>query len=668
MHCNSFTDLQGMPRRGRGSILLASAIASSVAATVLAGPALAEPQAQLLPETVVSANRVETPSKEVGSSVTVITGEEMEERQIRVVADALRDVPGVSVNRTGPRGLFTQVRIRGNEGNHTKVFIDGVEANDPSGDVEFDFANLLAADIERVEIIRGPQSALWGSDAIGGVINVITKRGESGMRVDGYLEAGSFDTVAGNAAVRGAGKNYRYAASGSFLKTEGVNMSRFGSEKDGYKNGTINLSGGIDPTDNLELSANGLYIANNVESDPQDFTFGGPFEGLFVDGDEERNGEQFYGRAQGKLKTFGGQWEHIFGGNYTHTDFKNTVDQMFSTKNTGTKSRVDYQSNVYFSTPRVAAAEHTATLYAEYTRETFENESATFAAANQSESMNTASVAGEYLVNLWQRVFLTGSLRFDDNDLFKNATTYRVTGAYLHHESNTRLHASMGTGVKNPGFFDLFGFFPGTFIGNPNLNPEDSWGWDVGYEQKFFRERLVLDLTYFRSVLNDEIVTVFLPGGPPFLTTVANQTGASNRQGIELSGKLAISKDLSLIGAYTWTDATDPDGRQEVRRPEQIASLVVNYLLPSKRGNVNLNIQYNGPMEDNEFSFSTPRDRVNLPSFTLVTLASAYNVNKNVQLFGRIENLLNQNYEEVWSAQSPGIGVYAGVRLNTEIN
>ena len=652
------------PRRRRLSMLIGSALTS----IAIHGSVYAEPQARFLPDTVVSASRVEVPSSQVGSSVTVITGEEMQERQIRVVADALRDVPGVSVNRTGPRGLFTQVRIRGNEGNHTKVFIDGVEANDPSGDVEFDFAHLLAADIERVEIIRGPQSALWGSDAIGGVINVITKKGKKGLQANGYLEAGSFNTYSGNAAVRGAGRNYRYSASGSFLKTDGINMSRFGSEKDGYKNGTLNVSGAVDPMESLELSANGTYIANNVQSDPQDFVVGSPFEGLFIDGDQERKGEQFYGRAQAKLKSFGGQWENIFGGNYTGTDFENTVDNTFSSTNAGSKSRLDYQSNLFLSTPKVADAQHTLTFFAEYTHETFTNESAAFPAADQNQAQNTASVAGEYLVGLWQRVFLTGSLRYDDNDKFENATTYRGTAAYLHPESGSRLHGSIGTGVKNPGFFDLFGFFPGTFIGNPNLSPEKSWGWDLGFEQKFFRERLLMDLTYFRSVLTDEIVTVFLPGGPPFLTTVANQTGNSNRQGIEFSAKAELAEDLSMTAAYTWTDATDPDGRVEVRRPEQIASLAFNYLLPSKRGNVNLNIQYNGPMQDNEFSSSTPNDRVDLPSFTLVTLAGAYSVNKSVQLFARIENLLNQNYEEVWSAQSPGIGVFGGLRLSTDLN
>lgn len=637
----------------------APATASTILTMIMtmAGPAGAEPQAQMLPDTVVSASRVEVPSREVGSSVTVITGEEMQARQIRVVADALRDVPGVSVNRTGPRGLFTQVRIRGNEGNHTKVFIDGVEANDPSGDNEFDFANLLAADVERVEIIRGPQSALWGSDAIGGVINVITKRGKSGMRANGYFEAGSFDTYSGNAAVSGAGRNYRYNANGSFLKTQGVNMSRTGTEKDGYKNGTINLSGALDATETLELSANGTYIANKVQSDPQSFT-----TGLFFDGDQERDGDQFYGRMQGKLESFGGRWENILGGNYTHTDFKNTVDKDFLSSNKGSKSRLDYQSNYFFSTPSVASADHTLTFYAETVHETFENQT-TIPGTDQKQSLDSTSVAGEYLVGLWQRLFLTGSLRHDNNSRFKNSDTYRVTGAYVHGESGSRVHASMGTGVKNPGFFELFGFIPGTFISNPNLKPEESWGWDLGYEQKFFRDRLVMDLTYFKQDVTDEIALVFLP---TLQTSVANQAGTSRRQGIELSAKAALSANLNLGAAYTWTDATNPDGSAELRRPEQIASLVLNYVLPSRRGNVNLNVQYNGPMED--FDFSTfPATRQKLDGYTLVNLSGAFRLDKNIELTARIENLLDEEYEEVWSAQAPGIGIYAGVRFNTEL-
>ena len=639
--------------------------------SAILGPALAglamqaaaapkdEAEVKILPETVVSANRVVVPSSEVGSAVTVITGQEMEDRQIRIVADALRDVPGVSVNRTGPRGLFTQVRIRGNEGNHTKVFIDGVEANDPSGDFEFDFANLLAADIERVEVIRGPQSAIWGSDAIGGVINVITKRGERGTRTTSYLEAGSFDTVSGNANISGAGANYRYFVGGTFFKTQGVNMSRTGTETDGYENGTLNLSGAINPTQSLELSANGNYIDNNVQSDPQDFA-----TGLLVDGDRERDGQQFFGRAQGKLKTYDGRWEHIVGGNYTYTDFENTADKTYSSSNAGTKSRLDYQSNLYFSTPSVASADHTVTLYAEYAHETFKNDVAGFPQANQEQSLSSTSVAGEYLVGLWQRVFLTGSLRYDNNDRFKNSTTYRITGAYVQAQTGSKVHGSVGTGVKNPGFFDLFGFDPSptAFVGNPNLKPEESEGWDLGYEQQF-GDRLVMDLTYFRSVLTDEIVFVPLGAG---LSTVENQTGDSNRQGVEFSAKAALGDALTMTAAYTWLNASDPDGSAEVRRPSQIASLVFNYLLPSRRGNVNLSIQYNGKMQD--FDFSTfPATRQTLDAYTLVNLSSAYNVSKSVQLLGRIENLLNEDYEEVWSAQSPGIGFFVGVRVDADL-
>jgi vitamin B12 transporter len=634
-----------------------------IASLALAASAVAraEPEPKTLPDTIVSANRVPVPAKHVGSTVTVITAEDLERRQIRIVSDALRDVPGVSVSRTGPAGQVTQVRIRGNEGNHTKVFIDGVEANDPSGDAEFNFAHLLAADIERIEVLRGPQSALYGSDAIGGVINVTTKRGKRGLSVAGYLEGGSFGTNSGNLAFSGAGNNYRFSASGSFLNTQGVNISRFGSETDDYHNKNLNLSGSVDATDDLTFSVNGMYINNQVQSDPQDFTFGGPFEGLFVDGDRERTGDQFYGRAQGKLETFGGQWEHIIGVNHTGTNFKNTIDQNFASANAGSLSRLDYQSSAFFS-DAATDTDHTLTLFTEYTHETFENESATFPAANQKQSNNSVGIAGEYLLGLKQRYFLTASLRYDDNDLFKNATTYRLTMAYLQPETGTRVHTSFGNGVKNPGFFDLFGFFPGTFVGNPNLNPESSIGADFGIEQKFFEDRLVMDVTYFWSELTDEIVP------DATFTTVVNQTGVSTRQGLEVSASAAMSKNFTLSAAYTYTDAKDPDGRDEVRRPKNIASLVLDYLLPSRKGNINLNIQYNGPTQDNEFNFSTPNDRVNLPSFTLVTLSGAYNVDKSVQLLARIENLLDQDYEEVWSAQSPGIGFFAGVRVNMGLN
>jgi vitamin B12 transporter len=628
------------------------------------GAAQTEPEVQLLPDTVVKANRVPVPSEQVGSAVTVITAEEMEERQVRLVSEVLRDVPGLAVSRNGPVGQITQVRIRGAEGNHTQVIIDGVEANNPGADDEFNFAHLLAEDIERIEVIRGPQSALWGSEAVGGVINIVTKKGKKGLRGSGYLEAGSFNTVDGNVALSGGGESYRYSAAGTFLSTDGVNMSRFGTEEDGYRNATLNLTGSVEPGQTLELSGNARFINTKVESDPQDFTTGSPTDGFTIDGDNERTTQEIYARAQAKLALFEGAWQNTVGGNLTSVDGKNNADGIFSSGTDANRTRFDFQSSVFFSTPQLAEADHTAIFYFEHSRENFEN---TFpdplSMANQKQSTFVNSVAGEYRLGLWQSTFLSGSLRYDDNDLFDPATTFRFTGAQLFADIGSRLHGSVGNGVKNPGFFDLFGFTPAFFIGNPDLRPEKSEGWDIGWEQTLLGGSLVFDLTYFQANLEDEIVAVFLP---TFVSTVINQDGESKRRGIEVEVKGRIRRNTDVALAYTYMNSEDPDGLDEIRRPNHIASLVINHRFAAGKGNVNLNIRYNGPMDDLQFT-SVGSNRVKLDGYTLVGLGASYQLTRNVQLFGRIENLLDQSYEEVFSNQTPGIGAFAGVRMSGDL-
>ena len=200
--------------------------------------AAAQGAAAPLERVIISASRTESTLADTGSTVSVITAEELEQRQIRFVSDALRAVPGVAVNRLGPAGTQTQVRIRGAEANHTVVLIDGVKINDPFTS-EVDFAHLLSAQIDRIEILRGPQSVLYGSEAIGGVISIFTKRGTPGMQADVSAEGGSFSTANGSAALRGATQTVNYALAASALTTDGTNVSRFGSEDDGYRNRTL---------------------------------------------------------------------------------------------------------------------------------------------------------------------------------------------------------------------------------------------------------------------------------------------------------------------------------------------------------------------------------------------------------------------------------------------
>ncbi|MCP5459655.1 MAG: TonB-dependent receptor [Gammaproteobacteria bacterium] len=616
-------------------------------------PVLAD---QVLTETVVTASRVETPLEQVGSSITVITAEELQQQQTRLVSDILQEVPGVSVSRLGPTGSLTQVRIRGAEANQTLVIIDGVEVNDPATGSEFDFAHLLATDVERIEVLRGPQSALWGSDALGGVVNIITKRGQGPFKGWASLEGGSFGTWEAQGNASGSGERYNYSLSAAHYASDGISAAPGGSENDGYSNNTYFFKGGITPVENLTFNAVGRYVSGRTEYDPQDFAYPPtPTYGQIIDGDNEQSTDQFYGLLQGKLSLYDGRWEQVVNAGLTDTDNDFFEDGLRTSGNQGKRIKYDYQSNVYFDADN---ASHTLVLAAERQKETFKQRGGTpDDLSNQDQEMISYGYVAEYRLGLWDQLFLSGAARYDDNDRFQDKTTYRLTGAYVHPDSATRFHTSYGTGIKNPTFTELFGYYPGSFVGNPDLKPEQSRGWDVGVEQPFSDGDWVADLTYFHTDLEDEIITVF--DSETFLSSVANEQGKSRRQGVELSLKANLWDGLSVTGAYTYTDSKDPDGAQEVRQPRNAASLDVNYRFLDNRANVNLGIVYQGERKDLDFT-TLPSGQVTLDDYTLVNLRGTYRINDHWRVFGRIDNLLDTDYQDVFGYNTSGIGVYAG--------
>ncbi len=639
------------------------AVLAAVAAVAAFEPAMAwaEEAARQLPETVVSASRIPVLSEAVGSAVTVITAEELERRQVRVVSDVLRDVPGLAVSRSGGVGTFTQVRIRGAEANQTLVIIDGVEVNNPAGGSEFDLATLLANDIERIEVLRGPQSALYGSDAIGGVINIITKKGPGrGVEVGASGEYGSFNSyqVSGNAKV-GFADVISAALSVARLETDGISAAdedNGNHENDGAENLTINAKVNIKPTDFLELEFSGRRVDSTTE-------FDGFVGGIgAVDADRTTESEQTYGKAEAKLTLFDGIWEHIGRATYTREFDENFSNDVETSESKGRKVKVGYQTNVIFETPLlgdffetedVVEAAHALTFAVER-----ENDSvvSTSAFTNVDREVETTSYIGEYRLDLFERLFLSGSVRHDDNDkLFDDTTTFRTTAAYLHEETGTRLHGSYGTGVKNPTIFELFGF-AANFVGNPNLDPERSRGWDVGVEQSFFGGDVLVDATYFDNRIEDLI----LGAG----NTAINLDGTTEIHGVELTGRAEVLPGLSLLGAYTYTMTEDPQGNDLVRRAKHIASANANYAFEvfDRRGNVNFGVDYNGPQKDFAFDAAFNRSIVDLDGYLLLNASADFEVLPGVAVFARGENLLNQDYQEVLSFGTPGIAVYAGVR------
>ncbi len=598
-------------------------------------------------------------ARKLGTPVTVVTGEELKARQIRNAADALRSMPGVAVSSSGSGGSATQVRIRGAEGNHTLVIIDGVEANDTSIG-EFDFSNLAADDIERIEVIRGGQSGLYGSRAIGGVINIVTRGGKGPLTFRGRVEGGSFGTrdVAGGVS---AGNERGYFSAGySYRETDGFNIAPLGNEDDGYDRRTFNLRAGVTVADGISLDVNLRNTRTFSEFDA--FGFAAPPGVLQTAEDSDNTSETVTWLGGGKLTwdMFGGGLTHVVGGNFNMTTLEST--DPFST------ATYDNERNRFFylGTARFGSTEqglrHTLSGLIEKEMESFTPDIAFFT-DNEERERERIAYAAEYRGEILDRIFPTASVRHEDNDSFEDFTTWKTGLSVDLREIRLRPHASAGTAVALPGMFEQFGAVLGTFVGNPNLVPEESFGWDAGVEVTLVPGVAVVDVTYFESDLQNEIVG--------FGDTLINLDDESHRRGIEVAGRFNVTREITLGAAYTWLDASDPTGLAEVRRPEHTARFDVNYVFDHGRGNINLAAIYNGEATDLAFlNLAGPpffgSQFVTLDEYWLVNVAASYKLAPGVELYGRVENLLDENYQEVFGFETADVAAYVGMRFTYE--
>ena len=633
---------------------------ASVLALCLAAPlAHADAASGKVEKIVVTASRIGgTPEDRLGTAVTVLERQQIEERQTRFVSDVLRDVPSVAVSRSGGAGTSTQVRMRGGEGNHTLVLLDGADIGDPFQG-EFDFSGLLAGDIERIEILRGSQSALYGSDAIGGVINLIARRGKGPLATEAFAEGGSFATWTAGANAGYGDDGADVFVSANHHATGGTNISRFGSERDGERDSSLFFNAGLRPVQNVELRALLRYVDTYAEADPQDFSFPfTPTEGFVVDGRDATKSSQLYGNVSAELSAFAGAWRTRLSYAFANVDRKNLSTDFFAfpvalapSATTGDRDAISVVSAVTFDT---GAASHKLTAAIDWKKESFRNRVPGWFIDASGKTDEVGYVAS-YDVALG--AFDAGAaFRHDANERFKDADTYRLQASYRLTDT-TRLRATAGSGIKNPTTTELFGFDPGSFVGNPNLTPEKSVGWDLGLDQTFWGGDARFTATYFSAALENEIVTDF----SQFPFTAKNLKSKSNRRGVELTLDAKLGEDWTLDAAYTYLDATE-SGVEEVRRAPHIASLNLTYRFLD-RAAATLTVRYNGEQLDNSFVPATP-SLVALPAYTLVDLNASYDVSDNVQLFARVENLLDEKYEEVFTYRAPGIAAYAGLRTH----
>jgi vitamin B12 transporter len=626
-------------------------------------PAIA--QSVPLPELVISANLTPTEASKVGSANTVILGEELRAKGFTTVSDALRTVPGVAVSQAGGRGSLTQVRIRGSEANHVLVMIDNVPVNDfANGD--FNFANFAIEDVERVEVVRGPQSGLYGANAHAGVISIITKsgRGIGRPQANVRLEGGSMNTGTAAGTFRGSAGPFYGSVSVENYQTSGHNISRFGDERDGSRALTTTAKVGVDFTPEFNVEGTVRRVRRFTEFDSQPFF--GPFEGLAFDSPVDFN--RFTGTNQRVAAT----WS-LFEGRFVqrlaasrYDERRHDDDIVFGFfRSRGHRDNFDYKATLINETQWFGGERHTLTGVVDRQDEfltissaslAFDPDAAAFWAAGAKRRRD--GVAGEYQVDLPFGLTLTGAVRHDMNSGFEDVTTWRVTGSQRIAQTATRLHGSAGTGVTNPTFIEQFGFFVGSFIGNPDLKPEHSLGWDAGIEQGFLAGRLVVDVTYFAADFEDKITLVSAGGG--FISTPVNVEGISPRRGVEVTTRATPVDWLTLTGSYTYTDARLADGTPEIRRPRHAAAGSATASFADGRGRATARFVYNGTMPDTWFRF--PLTPVTNAAYTLVGGIVEYDVLPNLTLYVRGENIFDAKYEEVFSHVAPGAAVYAGVK------
>lgn len=632
-----------------------------LAATILATPAFGQDHVHDLDTIVVSGGLTPVEASAYGRAATVLTEEEIEARGAKYAADVLRALPGVSVSSVGGFGGLTQVRLRGHEGNHTLVLIDGVEVAAPNQG-EYDFGGLLAADIARIEVIRGPQSALYGSNAIGGVISLTTKRASEPDTSGSWgLEVGSDGTTQGRFALHHKGKRSELNFSAVRRDTDGFDISGTpGGEKDGDLNRSYNLSGRFEASDVLAFGGS-LRHTDRI-SDTDSSIFGAATRaGLVVDDASKIQVQDTFGALFAELDSFDGRLNSRVDLSYVDIDRQGVNGAGIQNQdNTGTRTKVSYNGTIALDSGDVATANQTLTFAAEWERETYKGNQAFFGPGELIErTREQTAVVLEYQGSFDNGVNLQASARQDFNDKFKDATTYALGASYTFEGYDTRVHASYGTGFQNPTLIEQFGFFA-NFAGNPNLKPEESEGWDIGIEQQILNGRGVIDVTYFDDELTNEIASVFDP--VTGVSTPVNQPGKSDRAGVEVSARMALTDQLDMSLSYTWLNADDPNGTVEVRRPENEVLLQLGYLMPNDRTRFNFEVQHLSGLFDLDFTApSFGATKIKLSDYTLMHLGMSHQITDSVRLTGSIRNLTDERYQELDGFATQGRTAFFGV-------
>jgi len=614
---------------------------------------------------IVTATRIPTPSSRIGSSVTVITAEDIENHQYRSATEALQSVPSLSIIRNGGPGKLTSIFSRGTNANHTLVMIDGIEINDPGNtDGRIDLSHLYIGDVERIEVLHGPQSTLYGSDAIGAVIQIFTKKGKGEPTLSGTLEGGSFNTFNQYGYLSGATPQLSYTFNVQHTDTDGVSAlssdyRQPNGKLDDDGNEGLNLSSRLvyEPTERLAFDFSGRYTKTDNDLDLNVFP-------VRDDSDSDNSTKQVILGLNTRLNFFEGRTEHRFGINYTDIDRRdrddydpvNSLDYLRAS-NQGRKLKFDLQNDVFLSEAhiltlgveteedKIDASLDSQSAFGPYVSDTDADQ------RNNAAYLQDQFTAGDHLSG-------TAGVRYDDSDGFGSKTTWRLALSWNLPASGTRLKGSWATGFKAPTLTQLYGVSVssfGPFTGNPDLDPETSRGWELGFEQALESIHSQFGATYYRNDI-DNLIT-----SDDTFTTNINRKEVKT-YGVEAFLKTEFSSQINSTLSYSYTRAVDRETDQNLqRRPLQKAVLNLAYKPRDNLGVYAENILIGNRYDTDPNSGA----RIRRGSYFVSNLAASWNVNRHWELIGRVENLFDRDYEEPAGFGQPGRGVYIGVRTST---
>jgi vitamin B12 transporter len=626
-----------------------------------------------LSEVVISATKTQANTLELASSVTVIDSAEIANRNSSNAFDLLKNEYGISFTRQGGPGTLSNISIRGGNSNHTLVLIDGVEANlnnDPAN--VYDFAFLSANNIQSIEILRGPQSTLYGSNSLAGVINVITRKGNGKPSFSLLVEAGSYKSyktplgmngsVETSLGMNGSLSDFNYSVTLGRSESDGFSAAseKYGNkEKDGYRKDNMSSRFGY----NFGLAAELNFFMNYNKSESDYDQHGGKY------GDDSTyifNQEEFSFHGEGKLNLFEGKWNQIIGvsifGNIRKYNFDYSEFNAASSKSyyDGRRIKLDWQSNFnlvdnHLIILGLETIKDEAISEYYYHSDFFSSES-----LFPTQSSNTFGIYLQDQFKIDQNFFSTVGIRLDKHDKFGSAFTFRIAPAYIFWQTSTKLKATLGSGYKAPSLFNLYD----PAYGNPDLKPEKSVGFDAGFEQFFGNDLISLGITYFQNDYKD------LLGYDENFRTININKAKTN--GVETYINAKIVDDLEIKMNYTFTNAKDEseglaeNERKLIRRPEHKIGGYISYNVSAKL-NTNIEVIYVGKRDDliyDNFTFTSSRTQLN--PYVLLNFAAHYKLFDFVRINLRLENILDSDYEEVYGYATPGFSIYGGIKLSLD--